>query len=77
MMNVCYHIGGQWTTWFSIVFWAATWIVGHSAHAGADTPVWLSLMDVQQDNQGDDSNAHDKRIIWNGKFIRSRTIMSY
>ncbi|KAK3264717.1 hypothetical protein CYMTET_26562 [Cymbomonas tetramitiformis] len=49
----------------SIIFWLATFLVGHSAHGGADTPVWL---------------AHDlsweERSSFNGKFVRERVVRS-
>ena len=35
--------GGQWKTFASVIFWALTWIAGHSAYEGADTPTWLAV----------------------------------
>mmetsp|Transcript_23962 Transcript_23962/g.35173 ORF Transcript_23962/g.35173 Transcript_23962/m.35173 type:complete len:325 (+) Transcript_23962:38-1012(+) len=55
--------GGEWKSFMSVIFWVATWIVGQSAYAGADTPVWLSM------------NDHSENI--SGKFIRNRVQQNY
>lgn len=47
------------TSW---VFFAASWIIGQSAHAGADTPVWLAL-------------EADRDLV-GGKFVRARHVKS-
>lgn len=47
------------TSW---LFFAASWVVGQSAYAGADTPVWLAL-DPEAATMG-------------GKFVRDRRVIS-
>ena len=78
--------GGQWTTLVSVVFWAATWVVGHSAYAGAETPAWLGFADisphpsavqvgvVKEEDAAADSR---KRNAMSGKFFRNRVAQEY
>ena len=56
--------GGEWKSFTSVIFWAVTWLFGHSANAGADTPVFLSLLSASEFEP------------FAGRFVRSRLIQS-
>ena len=60
----------NWTSFVSIAFWAVTWLVGHSAYAGADTPSWLAVGSVSNKYNGidDDKNGHFFSAREVGKF---------
>lgn len=52
-------------TLMSNVLWLASFIVGHSAAGGADTPVWLA------------SVIPEERAQFHGRFVRSRAVCEY
>jgi NAD(P)-dependent dehydrogenase (short-subunit alcohol dehydrogenase family) len=63
---------GGWTSAWSVAFWLATWVIGHSAYAGADTPAWLAVGDVPGgDGEEGGSGSYD------GKFVRGRVVKDY
>lgn len=52
-------------TWMSNILWAASFLIGHSASGGADTPVWLATL------------PESERAAYHGKFVRSREVQGY
>lgn len=54
-----------------VMYWLSTWVKGHSAYAGADTPAWLAVGDVPCGREGETGDDY------NGKFIKDRLVKSY
>eukprot|EP00928_Gymnodinium_smaydae_P030659 TRINITY_DN22734_c0_g1_i1.p1 TRINITY_DN22734_c0_g1~~TRINITY_DN22734_c0_g1_i1.p1 ORF type:complete len:325 (-),score=65.69 TRINITY_DN22734_c0_g1_i1:93-956(-) len=60
------HMATGRGTWMSNVLWAASFIVGHSAAGGADTPIWLCC-DLQCQDVAE----------FNGRFVSGRKVQTY
>lgn len=59
------HMATGRGTWMSNLLWLASFVVGHSAAGGADTPCWLATMP--------DADC----AALTGKFVRGRAVQPY